>query len=1056
MAKIQSGRLIFVFFATIMFSGSCWGQGLPIRVARTINFSTDEGSYLDVDISPDNKTLLFSLLGDIYMLPSAGGSARQLTRGLALNLRPIWADDGKRVAFISDTSGSFRVNVIDTGRTFHTILGREVIRLNYETDAIWTPDGNYIVVNDSVYGVIGGRAPRDISLTHLIRFSPDGSLAYYVDSNRLVSYDYRKRVKASISSELKKYRYGVLSPDARWWCYICDSGERRCLMIQNLFSGESKLLISEFYTTDPRFNWGLPIPHFCFSPDSRNIYIGYKGKIHRIDVLAGHDVIIPFNAQVHTDLGALNYKTFRITYDSVNIKYIRNVSMRPDGRQLLFSALNKVYTMNLPNGRPHILTEQSVGQFQPAYSPDGKWVAYVSWCDTVGGYLWRVLSNGGLPEQLTHTPGQYRTPVWSPNGKEIAVIRGRPNLTSHDETEHDIGRLELVSVSSREEQFIADTIPLVNALAFSSDGHRLIYTPKRNWGLKQVQLVSTETDRSDTHVLGIGFDPTFYAQKAMSPDGRYLVYSASEDLFLVPVLNKESQSFEISNYYYPLPTIRFATGVDVHWENGGHKLAWNYAGKFYRVSPDKIIASAEKKAFYNWELPKLPGEKFFTAWVAPDEIIDIRLRTPSRYGRGEIALKNVRIITMKGTNVIDRGIILIKNGRITAVGSESTISVPKGIKMLDFTGLTIMPGLIDLHLHFHAPVKIYPQQFWGFLTSLAYGVTTARDPSSTLDSYGDAERLRSGQTLGPRLFTVGIPLRYEYGVLRADSIEDIRNVVHQRKVMGSIAIKNYLLPTREMRQWTLITSQKSKLNMTNEGGYDPIPQWGMIKDGSSGLEHNPIWGDAYKDVITLFAKSGTWFTPTLQMNTTGIHDLTGKEYFKYKYWHEPDEKLKHFYTLHDRSMHHGINYIESLEVVAHNDPLDTVNPTFLAAARVDAQIRKLGGRVVLGSHGENPGIGTHNELWALQMGGLTNMEALQAGTIMGAEALGVQKDLGSLEVGKIADLIILNKNPLEDIHNSREIRYVMKDGILYDGNTLDEIWPVAKKCPEWRMPEDRH
>jgi imidazolonepropionase-like amidohydrolase len=79
------------------------------------------------------------------------------------------------------------------------------------------------------------------------------------------------------------------------------------------------------------------------------------------------------------------------------------------------------------------------------------------------------------------------------------------------------------------------------------------------------------------------------------------------------------------------------------------------------------------------------------------------------------------------------------------------------------------------------------------------------------------------------------------------------------------------------------------------------------------------------------------------------------------------------------------------------------------------------------------------------MGGLSNLEALQASTIMAAGALGMQKDLGSIEPGKIADLIILNKNPLDNIRNTIEIQSVMKDGVLYDGNTLDELWPMKKK-----------
>jgi len=104
-----------------------------------------------------------------------------------------------------------------------------------------------------------------------------------------------------------------------------------------------------------------------------------------------------------------------------------------------------------------------------------------------------------------------------------------------------------------------------------------------------------------------------------------------------------------------------------------------------------------------------------------------------------------------------------------------------------------------------------------------------------------------------------------------------------------------------------------------------------------------------------------------------------------------------------------------------------------------------GVKVNLGAHGQLQGLGAHWELWMLAQGGMTNMEALKAATINGADYIGASNDIGSLKVGKLADLIVMDKNPLEDIRNSESIIYTMINGRLYDTNTMNEIGNEPKE-----------
>jgi len=1029
-------RYLLLIFSLCSLTGQgsfCLAQQLPIKPARTISFTTNEGSCMDVDISPDGKTIVFDILGDIYTVPVTGGIAKQLTRGTGLNVRPVWSPDGKRIACMSDFSGYFHLNVVSKTGNHRKVLDSDgdLQHVNsFDISAckgpIWATDGNFILEDKFVYGLAGAKLPNKTT-NYPFRYSPDGRFLYGLDSGKIYRYDLNSKNKAAISPVLQAFNAGQLSPDAHWWAYVVDSGSRRSLHVQDLVNNRQKVLVSAMNTIDHSHADNLPPYDFCFSPDSKNIFIGYKGKIHRITIKTGYNQVIPFRAHVKVDCGSYNYNTYRVTHEPFKVKYTRWASPSPDGKQLIFTALNRIYIMNLPNGTPRVFVKQPFAQYEPTWSPDGKWIAYVSWCDTVGGFVWRATASGGMPEKVAKASALYECPTWSPDGKFLAVIKG--SLMDVDTLD---GQLQLIPLGVEPIRKIADSISLIsNHLVFSPDLSRIFYRVGNSYGATpNVRTVSNDLNGHSSREEGDW--PTF----TLSPDGRFIAYSVDEDMYLLP-MSKSSYPTDIYEAIRQQPAIRFGEGVDFRWEGGGKVLSWSYGNKFYRISPNKIMDAAAGVTPGKEQYESDPINRFKTVNVQPDEVIDMNVIAVAQYSKGIVALKNIRILTMHGNKVIEKGTIIIKDGRFAVVGPVRSVKIPANAKVIDLKGKTIMPGFVDLHLHMHEKDEQFPRQYWPYLANLAYGVTTARDPSSDYESFGNSELLRTGDMIGPRLFTVGRPIRFLDGVTRMDSYNDAFAVIRKRKELGAVCIKQYEMNIGIPRQWVLLASRRMGLNMTNEGAWDPISQMGMVKDGSTGVEHTPVWYDVNRDVTTLWARSKVYFTPTLQVG----YSKPAIPYFDHKYWSTEDAKMKRFWSAFQ---------LQCFLNESDEDGADT-DTGFIAASREYARIRNQGGRVTLGSHGNDEGIGVHNELWALQMGGLTNMQALQAATIMGAQALGVQHDLGSIEVGKIANLIVLNKNPLDDIHNSREIKYVMKDGLLYDGETLDELWPVYKKCPDFKL-----
>ncbi len=351
--------------------------------------------------------------------------------------------------------------------------------------------------------------------------------------------------------------------------------------------------------------------------------------------------------------------------------------------------------------------------------------------------------------------------------------------------------------------------------------------------------------------------------------------------------------------------------------------------------------------------------------------------------------------------------------------------------MIDVAGRTIIPGFVDAHAHMWPPRNVHQSQVWQYLANLAYGVTTTRDPqSSTTDVYAYADLVETGEILGPRIYTTGP------GVFSGDGLDDkdaARNYIKRyRDAYRTMTLKEYVVGDRIVRQWVALACKEYGITPTTEGALDMKLDLSQMIDGYSGNEHALPIQPIYKDLAQFVAQTKTYYTPTILVAYGAP-------------WTE-----NYFFENTDVAKNKKLARFIPAELL--NGMLRRRAQWFLpeeyghiGIAKGAAAVVRAGGRVCLGGHGQMQGIGCHWELWALQSGGMTPLEALRCATIFGAEAIGMNRDVGSLETGKLADLVVLDQNPLADIRNSNTIRYVMKNGELFDGESLDRIWPAQRK-----------
>lgn len=1040
-----------------------WDITAPRGNVREIDFYTEEGTWMSVDVSPDGKSLVFDLLGHIYLLPIEGGEAVCLTQGsgIAVNYHPRFSRDGTRIAYISDRAGQNNVWIMNADGTNPQLVHDDLVGRYAEPE--WSADQQSIYATRFEPNARGGwsKAAEIWRLTvdgskqrKLIggpsmqawtpKASADGEYLYYhFGSEPIVSADgyykisdYHHIRRMDLSTERTEHvtqpeyrRYHRILPFYTAAPEISPDGQRLAftrklpnaktryreatvdtqtgLVIRDLETGLDDLVAAPMtpaqFETHSMYHLKTS-PGYAWLPDGSGVVFSQGGALRHLDLASKQIRTIPFRARVRRTMSEMVIPNEKIRDDALKIRNPRWPTLSPDGARLAFEAIGRIWIKDLADGniRELVPTDEAVTQLSPSWSPDGTRLAYASWSEMRGGEVLVINAEGGVPRRVAQSPKAYLNPTWTPSGDALVVLRGAGAMARgrnfDDNGWHDLMRIPLsggdpqhISVVELQPRILGQfAIPRVQrdgsiqfvAPSTEDDGSTSLFSVKQQGAQPQALLT----------LNGLVGDAQF------SPDGQYVAYHYAHNIFVAP---RKTGRGTPSQLVVDSPIARARQVSSPH----GRYPHWGEDGDLHFFTLDQYATCAPPFKACRYEPLGLS--------VRPDR------------GAGVIALKNASILTNADAGFIKRGSILIENGRITCVGK---CDLKNANEIIDLKGKYITPGLVSIHDHdtVDGP-DVFRARFPNFAKWLAYGVTTVMDPAGANNvTLLQREFLEAGHMIGPRIATTSRPL-YSWDPARHEIYdqEDATQNVDRLAGQGARGIKQYFILNRYQRQWiTTAARRHGDLLMTGEM-MDIHYFLGAIMDGHTALEHEATYWPYYEDYKSFLEQSGTYLSLTTVTPARGRYLM---EYFMSGASIPEDVRERNFAHPHVAFRQRDAN---QLDLSAYEIAI------FLQDAK-DLKDRGVvhGG----GGHGEVPGLSQHWELWSFALHSSAD-DAWKAMTINSARYLGLDGDIGSIEVGKLADLVVLDKHPLKDIRNSTSTVYVMKGGRLYNSDTLEQIWP---------------
>ncbi|MBB4630844.1 LpqB family beta-propeller domain-containing protein [Sphingosinicella soli] len=1033
-------------------------QGTEILTspARDVALTLTEGTWMSVDVSPDGKTILFDLLNDVYAMPATGGQAKAILSGPATQRSPQFSPDGRHILFLSDEDGADNIWIADTDGRNARQISRETVAMI--TAPTWAPDGRAIAATKTSasvfemrtseirrFEVSGGgdtgivEAPASGKDIQEPRYAPDGRSLYYTERVGGTHYVYhnpglsnfvirrRDLVSGKTSDLISGFGSATspqISPDGTKIAFIRRVGAKTVLFRYDI---EARIQTAIYQDLDRDLQADYLAqehyyPAFDWFPDNIHVAIGGKGKLYKVNMQTGAASEIPFRLTARHRIHDALRTRLDLAPKQVEAKIIRQISPSPDGRTLLFRALGALWQQDMEGSAPPRRLTQGTGvETNPVWAADGRSIAYVDWNDETGSTLRVRDARGGRERVIASSRGIIGEPVFSNNGKSIAYRILDPDSAMGGAS--DAAGLYVVDMNGTKPRFLAKASGVAR---FSPDDSRVYfmgtpdYAAKRAVNLRSIAVADGQTrDHAYAETADTG-------DFTLSPDLKWIAFKEEQELHVMPFPTAGETAAKISaRGNSSARKLTRSGGFDMAWSADSRQLYWVLGPNLFSTSPDDAgtVGTATRK---------------------------IAITATADQPSGVIAFTNARILPMSGGDtVIPRGTVVVEGNRIKSVGAESRVQIPANAKTIDLAGRTLMPGLFDAHGHIDCcyGTGVMPQKHPTRYAALAYGVTTNFDPyANELSSYETGEMTIAGKMVGPRWITTGNVIYGRAGkpdrvFNQIRSLEDARAITRRKAAITDGAIlKSYKLTTRAQKQWLLEAAAETGQMVDAEGAGHFYDNVSMILDGYTNLEHNLPVATYYDDLLQLFKNSQMSMTPTLIVT---FGELFGENYI---YQHqEPWKESK------VRTFIPGVNnaynpvsgpsdaplYVRAMQSIHQADALYDVG--FRSVGRSIKRLDDAGVTVNVGSHGQSSGIAIHWEMQLLAEGGMTQMRILRAATINGAKTFGLDHQLGSIEPGKLADLIVLDRDPLVDIKNTNSVRYTMVNGRLYDSETMNEI-----------------